>query len=388
MKKKKFPLFWVLYVLFIAVMVVFWIRVVDYVNKSLVKYEDCQPEYFMEKVMDGFRENGLEQYMTVVGEISRFENLDDYRNEFKQQFAGKILFHLPAKGYQDPTAPRYELFADAEHIGFCSLRETSATPFFLNLLTLSEWELGDVELEGIQGKKTVKVTVPEDCKVFLNGIQMDERELTGEVSESEEFTYVKAYVDVPRFVSYQTEGLLLDPTIEIRNENGETILATKGETLEDSNFNVATDGQITTVIAKGFQESEMPEDLKKMVLENTERYTNFFSVDLAGARGSISPIKDMFPADSYYLDLAETYRREDMWMYSSHNAPVFKNESVDHYIRYSEDLFSCEVYFDKEMLLHKTNKIKVDTTNFRLYYGLLDGKWKILDMVTLLSNED
>ena len=77
-----------------------------------------------------------------------------------------------------------------------------------------------------------------------------------------------------------------------------------------------------------------------------------------------------------------------MWMYSSHNDPVFRNERVDHYVRYSDELFSCEVYFDKDMLLHKTGKIKVDTTYFRLYYGLLGGEWKILDMVTLLGNEE
>ena len=75
-------------------------------------------------------------------------------------------------------------------------------------------------------------------------------------------------------------------------------------------------------------------------------------------------------------------------MYSSHNDPVFRNERVDHYVRYSDELFSCEVYFDKDMLLHKTGKIKVDTTYFRLYYGLLGGEWKILDMVTLLGNEE
>lgn len=388
MKKKRFPLFWILYVLFVAVMVVFWIRVVKYVNVSLVQYEDSQPEYFMEKVMDAFRENGLDQYMTVAGEISRFEKPEDYREEFKEQMQGKILFHLPAKGYQDPTAPKYELFADAEHIGYCSLKETSATPFFLNLLTMSEWELGEVELEALQGTKSVDITIPEACTASVNGIQMDERELTGAVSESEEFIYVKEYVDVPKFVSYHTEGLLRDPLIEIKNAEGEVLLTVHGTEIEDSMYEVSVDNNITSVTAKGFQESEMPEDLREMVLENTERYTNFFSVDLPGARGSISPIKDMFPQDSYYLELAETYRREDMWMYSSHNAPVFKNESVSHYIRYSEDLFSCEVYFDKEMLLHKTGKIKVDTTNFRLYYGLLDGKWKILDIVTLLGSEE
>ena len=73
------------------------------------------------------------------------------------------------------------------------------------------------------------------------------------------------------------------------------------------------------------------------------------------------------------------------WMYSDHDAPVFMNESVSHYVRYTEVFFSCEVYFDKKMKLKKTGRDKIDTTHFRLYYGLLDGSWKILDIQTLLD---
>ena len=124
-----------------------------------------------------------------------------------------------------------------------------------------------------------------------------------------------------------------------------------------------------------------------MALENAERYTNFFSADLPGCRNSVSPIKDMFPSDSYYLELADTYRREDMWMYSAHKTPVFSDERVDHYVRYSEELFSCEVFFNKSMYLTRTGNTKVDTTHFRLYYGYLNGQWKILDIKTLLENE-
>lgn len=387
-KKKRLPLFWIFYVIFVVGMILFWMRVVKYVNDGLVRYEESQPVNTMERVMEEFRVSGLEQYVNIAGDISRFEKAEDYTEAFQKQLKGKILFYLPAKGYQDPTMPRYELFADGEHIGYCSLKEISSEPFFLHFLSLSEWALDSVELESIVGEKAVEITVPESSQVFLNGLPMDERELTGEATVSQEFTYVQDYVAVPRFVTYRAEGLLKEPMIEVQSGDELTVLSVDGRNdAENPDYDIVVTDGLISVTAKGFQESDMPKELAQMVLENTERYTNFFSVDLPGCRGSVSPIKDMFPADSYYLDLADTYRREDMWMYSSHNAPVFKNETVNHYIRYSNELFSCEVYFDKEMLLHKTGKVKVDTTNFRLYYGLLKGEWKILDMVTLLNEE-
>lgn len=378
-KKKGIPVFWILFFLFVAVMVAFWLWAGKYVNESLVRYEESQPENTMEQVLEQFRMSGLDQYMTVEGEISRFEELSDYTEQFQGEMKGKILFYLLARGYQDPSAPRYELFADGEHIGYCTLKEVSSESFFLNLLTMSEWALDTVELEAVSGEKSVEITVPDSYQVLLNGIPMDERELTGEASVPKELNYASAYVEVPTFVTYRAEGLLKEPEIQIKDQNGVLLQEYATERQQD--------GKLLKASVEAFAESDMPEELAAMALENTERYTNFFSVDLPGSRGSVSPIQDMFPEDSYYLELADTYRREDMWMYSSHDAPVFRNETVDHYIRYSDDLFSCEVYFDKDMRLHKTGKIKVDTTNFRLYYGWLNGEWKILDIVTLLGNE-
>ena len=376
-KKKGFPFFWLFYLLFVAVMVGFWFYAVSYVKKCLVTYEESQPGVTMDAILAEFREKGLDDYMRIEGEVSRFETQEVYASEFQSRVKGKILFADPSRGVQNPASPRYDLFANGEKVGIVTLKETSSEPFFLHLLTISQWVLDKVEMESIKAENAVEVTIPEHYVVKVNGIAMDERELTQDAEVSSEFTYAADYVEVPSFVTYRTEGLLEVPVVEIFDPNGNPV-----------NVEVKTNGTLTSASLKEFGESEMPADLEAMVLEQTERYTNFFSVDLPGCRNSVSPIKDMFPADSYYLSLADTYRREDMWMYSSHDAPKFKNEKVSHYVRYTEDLFSCEVYFDKEMLLHKTGKVKVDTTNFKLYYGNLDGEWKILDIVTLLSGQE
>ncbi len=46
-KKKGFPFFWTFYLVFVIIMVIFWIRVVKYVNEGLIRYEACQPEKAM-----------------------------------------------------------------------------------------------------------------------------------------------------------------------------------------------------------------------------------------------------------------------------------------------------------------------------------------------------
>ena len=369
-KKRSFPLFWILYALFVLAMVIFWICVIRYVKRSLLVYEASQPGQKMESIMEELRQTGLSSYVTCKGEVSRFETEQSYVGEFMERTEGAILFYTQDKANYDVSAPKYELYANGDPVGYVTLREVSSKPL-MGILSLSEWELGDVELICAEAKHTVRITVPEDYQVLLNGIPMEESEVTAR-EVSEEFRYASEYVPVPAFVTYEAEGLLKAPQVDILDGEGTPVTAVP-----------TIQGDRTELVLRDFAETEMPEDLKAMALEHAERYTNFFSTDLEGCRQSVRPIKDMFPENSYYLQLADTYRREDMWTYSDHSTPVFSEEEVSHYISYSPELFSCEIFFNKTMVLTKTGSRRVDTTHSRVYYGLLDGEWKILDIKTL-----
>lgn len=375
-KKKKFPAFWCLYLLFTAAMLVFWFCVADYVKRGLVKYEANQPDRKIEEIMDSLRETGLEEYLTVGEDISRFETPEVYRREFHDRVDGAILFCASARDRQSTSAPRYELYANGDLVGYINLKEVSSQPLLV-FLTLSQWDLDTVEIIPAAAEESVQITVPEAYRVMINGQQADERELISGQDVSEEFEYAASYVEVPKLVTYAAEGLLERPVVTVCDQNGAEVPCQ--EEYEDGRLQVRV---------SQMQESEMPQDLREMALENAERYTNFFSADLPGCRNSVKPLRDMFPEDSYYLELAETYRREDMWMYSAHSTPQFQNERVESYIRYSEDFFSCEVYFEKLMYLTKAGTTRTDITHSRFYYGLLNDEWKILDIRTLLDEEE
>ncbi|MBR1853295.1 MAG: hypothetical protein IJ794_09175 [Lachnospiraceae bacterium] len=370
--KRRFSLFWCFYVFFVIAMVLFWFAVGEYVKNGLVQFEESQPANTMDKLLASFEQEGFDQYLTV-GELSRYETAEEYAKVFAGMMAGKTLSYALTKGYQDPAAPQYEIYADGEPIGTVVLKEVSAKPL-LKLLTISEWEPEQVEIAALPADHVVEIAAPVGYQVCLNGIPAEERDKAGTGEIPEEFTYASAYVKVPAFETYRVEGLIGSPRITAYDQTGKGVLVEREE----------GDKVIRAKVA-AFTESEMPGELSAMALDHVERYTNFFSGDLPGCHSSVAPLKDMFPADSYYLEMAETYRREDMWMYSDHDTPRFKDEVVGHYIWYNEELFSCEVSFTKEMLLTKWNSMREDKVNFKLYYGLVDGAWKIVDMQTLLD---
>lgn len=372
MKKKKVPVFLICYLCFLATCIAFWAVVIRYVQKCLILYEAAQPEYFVEELTGRLINGGISSIFKVGEASTRFESAEDIAAYYDKSVQGKTLVWQQDKASYDVTSPVYRIYADEAPVGVLTLRETSSEPLMF-ILTLCEWEVASAEPVMAAPSESVTVAVPESCSVLVNGEALGAGELTGNFTVPEQFRYVKDYVAVPGIVEYHVQGLFEKPVVEICDASGTVIGYTEDYEAGHTQITVDT-----------FPVSEMDPQLAAQILENAERYTNFFSRDLPGCRISVEPIADMFPMDSYYLELAENYRKEDMWMYSAHSTPTFENEKVSEYIRYSDELFSCVIYFDKRIVLN-TREVRIDTTHTRFFYGYVEGGWKILDMQTILD---
>lgn len=371
-RKKKIPFFRIFYSIFTLTLVLFWVVIFFYVRNCLKIYEAAQPEYVIENLIAQIdvSEGSDSPYFQMA--VSRFEDEEKYKNTYLSAVKKAGITYEKAPDSYDAKAPVYHLYAGEVAIASVSLEEKSSYPL-MGILTVPEWEITKVRPNGITGENEVTITAPDIYTVWINGMQADERERTGNSREMEEFQYSAEYTEVPKLVEYKIEGLFEMPDIQIRNALDEDIA-----------FSMAEDN---SVMVDTFQASAMEKELENYVLTNAKNYSNFFSRDLEGCVASTAPLSYMFPKDSYYLVLAENYRRHDMWMYSGHNAPVFLNEKVSNYVVYDENFFSCEVSFDKKMILTKTGQERHDIHNTRYYYVRIDGKWVITDMQTVQDEE-
>lgn len=370
-KKKKFPVFWTAWFLFLTVLVVFWIFVLRYVNDCLLAYENAQPERVVEALAQALEDGQAETVLAFPTSENRFQDPDLAKKRYLSQLAGKEITYDKDPGSYDAQNPVYRLFADGRQAATVSLHELSSKPLML-ILSMQEWEVVSAEPVLENGEKVLLIYAPDTCVVRINGVEADERERNGEEHEIQEFAYAAEYTSVPRLVEYEIAGLFEEPEIEIVDCFGEKLEYTR------------TDNIIEATV---FPTSDMDGQLAGYVLQNAVNYSNFFSRDLPGCQKSVAPLRSMFPEGSEFLELADNYRKHDMWMYSSHSAPTFSNERVTDYVRYSEDFFSCNVYFEKKMLLTKTGATRTVVTNDTYYYVRIDGKWVIADMRTILEEE-
>lgn len=363
-KKRRIPIFWPCFIVFILLMVSLWIYVLSYVNQCLVTYEDAQPEYVIEDLVQEIKDGNAENLFTFTTTQNRFEDANIAKDRFLASLSDKEITYAQDAASYNALAPSYLLYADGTEFASITLKETSSYPLMF-ILTVQSWEVAEATpiLESPSSSITIKV--PDTYSVYINGIPAENTELTENSWEIEDFQYASEYVNVPKIVEYRVTDLFNAPDVAIKDAYGNAVGYQQTENL---------------IEVSAFSTMEMDEELYAYVLQNAKDYSNFFSKDLEGCRNSTKCISHMFPENSYYLELAENYRLHDMWMYSSHKTPTFSDELVSEYVQYSEDFFSCRISFQKHMELTRTGELRTDVTDSTFYYVKIGGNWVIADM--------
>lgn len=363
-KKKAFHVGFMIYLLLLTgLCTVFLI----YVWNTMVKYESMQPEAAIERLVTEITVEDMD--FSQVEKPSEFEDENILIEQMRQKLSGADIYFRQREGSYDAKAPVFDVYDEEDLLYTVTLEEVKEVRMML-ILSASEWKVANVVPNVSVGEQELDITVPDNYEVKVNGISLDAEKHGGVRTPIPELEYSAEYTQVPQLVAYHIEGLVEEPEVEVSNWRGEKV-------------DISRMGN--RIVIDSFPTQTMPEELEEYVLDAAKTYSNFFSRDLEGCQKSTKPIRHLFPKDSYYLELAENYRRHDMWMYSGHNTPKFDKESVVNYTVYNDELFSCEVTFEKTMTLLKGGGKRVDTVHDIYYFVNIDGDWLISDIRTVLD---
>ena len=89
-EKKKFPVFWVCFAVFTALMVVFWGVVINNVKKSLVEYENSQPEYTVEKYLAQFRDGSIINKLILNRALTDLRRAEYTNHSLQTAYQGRL----------------------------------------------------------------------------------------------------------------------------------------------------------------------------------------------------------------------------------------------------------------------------------------------------------
>lgn len=360
------------YLLFLAFLVLSVVLILRYAWNSLTLYEASRPEYVMESVVASLSENGFASLSAEHLSFHPLEPAEDYIAEMENLISAYgISYALLKESFTDGSL-LYGLYSGDSSENMTRIAEVSLLPESsesrLYILNITHYVPGEILSCKEDTYYNVTVILPGNVPVSVNGITPGEEFLTDAVPY-ENLTYCEDYVSLPEQVTYSFENLTRPCSIML---GAEEYRLTPEDADENGDF-------VITLDFTDFSPREMPEDLRRYVLDSVETYSNYFSRDLEGCRESIDPIRHLFPEDSVYLTLADQYRREDMGVFSSHTDTHFLNESVTEYTVYTEDCFSCRISYDKSMTLSGGREM-IDTTNNVYYFVRINDVWVIADI--------
>lgn len=181
---------------------------------------------------------------------------------------------------------------------------------------ITRWELGEIDL---LVNRTVGVRVLKNAEdtVYINGVALDET-YTVQRTETLAENYLPEGAHGPRRELQCVEGLLMPPTVQIRNAQGEEQPVYYDEE--------------QAIYVEEISTEEMPESDRLAVLAVARGYCEY----MIGASGRLS---DFFDSDA---EIYQTIRKNETWM-QSYASYSFENEQVDGYRCYSDTLFSANV---------------------------------------------
>ncbi len=368
-ENNKKRIFWKVYFIYLGILVVLVAILLRYVWITLIEYENSQPEHLIEQVITELEQGDISEVEYNLS--SKFEDKEVYTQYILDSVKGKTLSYKNNEQSYDPLNPIYDVDSNDTTLAQITLKEISQT-HKMGFLTISKWEITQVMAEVIGNENTVKVTLPTTYKVYLNDIELGQEEQLGDISDMEGFEYIAEYIDVPQMVTYEVDGLIETPTLQIMDD--------KNVEIDISEYDNFQNVEIPYV------SSEMDQELSDYSYRAAKAYSDFFSKDLEGCSQSTACLQPFFPDNSYYINLAEQYRQGDMWMFSEHSTPTYSNIEINNYIRYKEDCYSCEIVFDKTMILTLTGATRIDHNDQTYYFVKIKDDWLIADIKDNIGN--
>lgn len=405
----------------------------------LKSFEASQPERLVERQIEllckSAKDGELEKVLPVSEEMKNVLGTDKYPDEFVKEFLKGELTYEQKLGSYGAGESAYTIKNSEKDLVTLNLKSTNTRTEMI-VFTCADWSISGASANmtaksfavpenitvSINGKKitgtpdgngnlkysvsvfadtpiaftdsfgyteqqkgsirnkfaTLTFTVPSNFKVLIDGISDPETIKTG-TSPVPQLAYVAEYADVPSLCKYSVP-YIPRPDNSIPTVNVEDNLANIIQLPKDGKLEISEQSALPDV----------PQDIidEAGILTFAENWSLFMTNDLSGGLGAIS--KSLIK-DSYLYEVAYKWATGvDRTFTSIHRLynPPFEDERIYNYVRYSDNLFSCDVHLVKKMriangldvddvLSRRLFFVKYDTTN----NGKDDPKWVVADMI-------
>ena len=322
----------------------------------LVDFQAAQPTTKCEEVFqDLFADpDWAELYAQAGIEDTTYEGADAFVTYMENKVGDKELTYMETSAGLSGNK-KYYVKLDDENIGYFLLEGEEQTE-----TGIPHWELAGVELfynrlEGVTVQKMAGHTV------YVNGVPLDDTCTVRSI-----YTVAEEYLPDDliglRMETQQLSGLLVEPQITVLDENGQALEVTYD-----------AENDIYSAVVESNGGDPITADEEKVVIKAGETYA-LYMIEKASADTLLK----------YYDKNSNVYQaitKMRMWMQNC-NGYEFENQSVTDFYRYSDTLFSANVYMDLKVT-RTNNTVKTWTVDTTLFFEYQKGSWKCIEMTNV-----
>ncbi len=320
-RKKKFSNFKKFLCIYCGILLIAGVVVLIMLHSLLKDYEEGIPSGTMDKVAEQFTSDGIGKLLSDSNiTVNEFETADTMAEYFKDKLNGNTVSYKKKAGEYSEKTPVYVVYAGDTPIARVELKSAGKNAHKFNKWTLGTISFGDYT----KSLAEVKVTAPTGAKVYINGVEIKDTYKTESAVTFAPCLHVSDYVATPTNDVYNVGQLIAQPVITA-NLNGKD-LTVEYDKKTGYTVNYPSD-------------DELYKSLESRIYTIAEQYGAYII-----NRGSLSKLS------SYMVGTAAEYVSDipAIWAYlwGKSYTYQFNNESITNFRKYSDNCFSCDVYYD------------------------------------------
>jgi len=357
--RKGTVLFYSIYGAVTAVLLIAIFCALSPLKQWLIKFEASQPKQKCDEVFQElFEQPDWEEIYTLAGvEDTLYEGKEAYAAYMNDLVGDKKLNYIETSA---------GLSGDRKYI--VRLGENKIATFTLTggadeEIAIPEWQLGEVEVFFTRAKSAVIAKLPGQT-VCINGVDLDETFTIRTVTTLAE-NYLPEGLHGYRLVQQRIEGLLTEPTVTVRNEDG-------------SFAKVIRDAETGIYHVEAAVPPEISQEETALATNAAETYAKYMI-----RATSLSTLGKLFDVTS---DIYKTIQKDESIVQSYAKYSLEGLEVTDYY-RYSDSLFSVRVQLTVKIT--RTNGTVKDYPINSTYFFTKNhaGTWLVTDMINVNVQE-
>ncbi len=321
------------------------------------EYEDSLPYHTAEAITQKFNDHDVDfivSSMTSKPVVTAFESENVVTEYVESMISGKTFVYVETDSSREDEPEYYIKTDDGILVARVELQEDKSVSLPYGF---KAWKQESLEFF-TAASYNVDVSAPETYTVYINGVEVTDTYLDGEIVPSELTQYVDPYAVIPGTANYLVKGLYKRPTVTAVD-----YLGNECECVYDS--------QNDKYIVGFIKDFEGREELEEFAISFTSTFANYISQDAGNYA-----LDKYFPSGSSALSYIK--RNSSRELYTRHGAVSIHNEEIKDVIVYSDEVVYMEIYVEQWMEMYwGSDEPEVIPTDAHVYFVYINDRWLV-----------